>query len=63
MPLVDVIRAHEGSRISICADADCEAIALDLSCNRSKRYCSSTCANRNAVAADRARRAAGFTAP
>ncbi|MRH30091.1 RNA-binding protein [Microbacterium sp. SYP-A9085] len=59
MALIDVIRAHEGSRITVCADADCEAVALDLSRNRSKRYCSTTCANRNAVAAYRARRAAG----
>ncbi|MDQ4215738.1 CGNR zinc finger domain-containing protein [Microbacterium capsulatum] len=59
MALVDVIRAHEGSRISICADDTCEALALDLSRNRSKRYCSTVCANRNAVAAYRARRAEG----
>ncbi len=57
MALIDVIRADEGSRITVCADADCGAIALDLSRNRSKRYCSTTCANRNAVAAYRARRA------
>lgn len=58
MALVDVIRADEGSRISVCADENCQALALDLSRNRSKRYCSTTCANRNAVAAYRARRAA-----
>ncbi|MEV7619629.1 CGNR zinc finger domain-containing protein [Microbacterium sp. NPDC089321] len=57
MAMIDVIRADEGSRIAVCDDADCEAIALDLSRNRSKRYCSTTCANRNAVAAYRARRA------
>lgn len=57
MALIDVIRADEGSRISICADDSCEALALDLSRNRSKRYCSTTCTNRNAVAAYRARRA------
>lgn len=56
MALIDVIRADEGSRISVCADAGCQALALDLSRNRSKRYCSTTCANRNAVAAYRARR-------
>lgn len=55
MALIDVVRAEEGSRLSICADDDCEAIALDLSRNRSRRYCSTTCANRNAVAAYRAR--------
>ncbi len=57
MALTDVIRSDEGSRITICADDTCEALALDLSRNRSKRYCSTTCANRNAVAAYRARRA------
>lgn len=57
MALIDVIRADESSRISICADDTCESLALDLSRNRSKRYCSTTCANRNAVAAYRARRA------
>lgn len=57
MALIDVIRADEGSRISVCADETCEALALDLSRNRSKRYCSTTCTNRNAVAAYRARRA------
>lgn len=58
MALIDVIRAAEGSRLAVCADADCGALALDLSRNRSKRYCSTACANRNAVAAYRARRAA-----
>jgi predicted RNA-binding Zn ribbon-like protein len=56
MALIDVIRSDEGSRISICADDTCEALALDLSRNRSKRFCSTTCTNRNAVAAYRARR-------
>lgn len=57
MALIDVIRADEGSRLSVCEDDTCLALALDLSRNRSKRYCSTTCANRNAVAAYRARRA------
>ncbi|MCK2025239.1 CGNR zinc finger domain-containing protein [Microbacterium sp. SSW1-47] len=57
MALIDVIRADEGSRLTVCEDDTCQAIALDLSRNRSKRYCSTTCANRNAVAAYRARRA------
>ena len=58
MALIDVIRADEGGRLGVCADDDCDAIVLDLSRNRSKRYCSTTCTNRNAVAAYRARRAA-----
>ena len=59
MAMVDVIRADELSRLSICADARCECVVLDLSRNRSRRYCDTTCANRNAVAAYRARRKSG----
>lgn len=59
MALIDVIRQDEGSRLSVCDDDTCESIALDLSRNRSKRYCSTACANRNAVAAYRARRSQG----
>ncbi|WP_158843860.1 CGNR zinc finger domain-containing protein [Saccharothrix deserti] len=57
MAMIDVIRADELSRLSICADATCEGLVLDLSRNRSRRYCSTTCGNRNAVAAYRARKA------
>jgi len=56
--MIDVIREDELSRLGICADAECEAVVLDLSRNRSKRFCSVTCGNRNAVAAYRARQAA-----
>ncbi len=59
MAMVDVIRADEMSRLSVCADEDCEGVVLDLSRNRSRRFCSTTCGNRNAVAAYRARQAAG----
>ncbi|MDQ0642919.1 CGNR zinc finger domain-containing protein [Microbacterium murale] len=55
MALLDVVRADEGSRLAVCADEDCEGIVLDLSRNRSRRYCSTACTNRNAVAAYRAR--------
>ncbi len=55
MAMIDVIRADEMSRLSICADDTCEGVVLDLSRNRSKRFCSLTCGNRNAVAAYRAR--------
>lgn len=57
MAMVEVIRADETSRLSVCADGACDGIVLDLSRNRSRRYCSTTCGNRNAVAAYRARRA------
>jgi predicted RNA-binding Zn ribbon-like protein len=55
MAMVDVIRADELSRLSVCADGACESVVVDLSRNRSRRFCSTTCGNRNAVAAYRAR--------
>lgn len=55
MAMIDVIREDEGSRLGVCSDDSCEGIVLDLSRNRSRRYCSTTCGNRNAVAAYRAR--------
>ncbi len=58
MAMVDVIRQDEMSRLGVCADADCGGVVLDLSRNRSRRFCSTACGNRNAVAAYRARRVA-----
>ena len=55
MAMIDVIRAGELSRLSVCVDDDCLGLVLDLSRNRSRRFCSTRCANRNAVAAYRAR--------
>ena len=55
MAMVDVIRQDEMSRLSSCADDDCGGLVLDLSRNRSRRFCSTACGNRNAVAAYRAR--------
>ena len=55
MAMVDVIRTDELSRLGVCADDGCEGIVLDLSRNRSRRFCSTACGNRNAVAAYRAR--------
>jgi predicted RNA-binding Zn ribbon-like protein len=55
MAMIDVIRADEMSRLAVCADDTCEGVVLDLSRNRSRRFCSTTCGNRNAVAAYRAR--------
>ena len=55
MAMVDLIRADELSRLSVCADDGCEGLVLDLSRNRSRRFCSTRCSNRNAAAAYRAR--------
>ena len=62
MAMIDVIRADELSRLSVCADQRCEGLVLDLSRNRSRRFCSTACANRNAVAAYRARARSRATA-
>ncbi len=57
MAMVDVIRSDQMSRLGVCADDDCEGLVLDLSKNRSRRFCSTACGNRHAVAAYRARQA------
>jgi len=58
MAFVDVIRDQELERLRVCEAEGCNAVLVDLSRNRSKRFCSTACGNRNAVAAYRARRAA-----
>jgi predicted RNA-binding Zn ribbon-like protein len=55
MAMIDVIRSEELSRLAVCADDTCDGLVLDLSRNRSRRFCSTACGNRNAVAAYRAR--------
>jgi len=55
MAMVDVVRADEMSRLGICTDEGCDGLVLDLSRNRSRKFCSTTCGNRAAVAAYRAR--------
>jgi predicted RNA-binding Zn ribbon-like protein len=57
MAMGDVIRADELSRLAVCADAACGGLVLDLSRNRSRRFCSTACGNRVAAAAYRARKA------
>jgi predicted RNA-binding Zn ribbon-like protein len=57
MALTDVIRVGELSRLRICDYPGCGNVVVDLSKNRSKRYCERGCGNRAAVAAYRARRA------
>lgn len=59
MAFVDVIRSDEYGRVAACAADDCRAVLVDLSRNRSRRFCDvNNCANRAHVAAYRARRAA-----
>ena len=57
MAVVDVIRAGELDRLRMCAADDCADLVVDLSKNRSRRFCDSGCGNRANVAAYRARQA------
>jgi len=58
MAFADVIRSGELKRLRVCAAADCDDVLVDLSKNRSRRFCGITCANRVNVAAYRSRRSA-----
>lgn len=59
MALAVVVTTGEHERLQTCAAPDCERVLVDLSRNRSKRYCDSrTCGNRLHVAAYRQRRRA-----
>jgi predicted RNA-binding Zn ribbon-like protein len=58
MAFADVIRTGELSRLRVCAADDCDDVLVDLSKNRSRRFCGLTCANRVNVAAYRSRRSA-----
>jgi predicted RNA-binding Zn ribbon-like protein len=57
MAFVDVIRTDELDRLRVCAADDCNDVLVDLSKNRSRRFCEKGCGNRANVAAYRARRA------
>jgi predicted RNA-binding Zn ribbon-like protein len=57
MAFTDVIRLQQLDRLRVCACDDCDNVHVDLSKNRSRRFCGASCANRVNVAAYRARRA------
>jgi predicted RNA-binding Zn ribbon-like protein len=59
MALADVVRAGALDRLRRCAASGCDDALVDLTRNASRRFCDSSCANREHVAAYRARRAAG----
>ncbi len=56
MALTDVVRAEELDRLGACARPGCAHVLVDLSRNRSRRFCDEGCANREHAAAYRARR-------
>jgi predicted RNA-binding Zn ribbon-like protein len=55
MAFIDVIRSNEIDRLKSCAAEDCDNVVLDLSRNRSKRFCEGGCGNRENVRAYRDR--------
>jgi predicted RNA-binding Zn ribbon-like protein len=56
MALAEVLRDDGAERLRRCVDAQCDAVFVDLSRNRSRRYCDTgNCGNRAHVAAYRAR--------
>lgn len=55
MAFVDVVRQGELNRLRVCDAGDCDDVLVDMSKNRSRRYCSATCSSRVNVAAFRAR--------
>ena len=60
MALADLIRTGELRRLKICAASDCDAVLVDLSRNRSGKFCDTgNCGNRQHVAAYRERRSKG----
>jgi predicted RNA-binding Zn ribbon-like protein len=58
MAFVDVVRTGELDRLKTCAAEDCEDVVVDLSRNRSKRFCEGGCGNRENVRAYRDRQRA-----
>jgi len=57
MAFADVIRSGQLGRLRTCAAENCDNVHVDLSKNRSRRFCSVSCANRTNVAAYRTRQA------
>ncbi len=55
MAFVDLVRTGELDRLKACAAEDCENVVVDLSRNRSKRFCEGGCGNRENVRAYRDR--------
>jgi predicted RNA-binding Zn ribbon-like protein len=59
MAVLDVVRSGELDRLRVCDAPGCDDVVVDLSKNRSRRYCNVSCSNRVNMAAFRARRAGG----
>ena len=60
MAFANVVVRQGRNRIGICAATDCADVFVDTSRNRSRRYCSETCASRTTVSAYRKRQRAAL---
>ena len=58
MAFVDVVREGQLNRLRVCELPECDNVVVDLTKNRSKRFCEKGCGNRLAVSAYRKRKAA-----
>lgn len=58
MAMVDVIRTDALDRLQLCARPGCDNVLVDLSKNRSRKFCDLSCANKAHAAAYRARNTA-----
>ena len=57
MGFLDLVRTDDLGRLRVCAADDCSDVLVDLSKNKSKRYCDTgNCGNRTNAAAYRARK-------
>ncbi len=59
MSIIDVVRSGELDRLKTCAAEGCDNVVVDLSRNRSKRFCEDGCGNRENVRAYRDRQRSG----
>lgn len=57
LAFVDLIRTDSLDRLGVCEGEDCENVLIDLTKNRSRKFCDTPCANRAHAAAYRARKA------
>ncbi|WP_425457753.1 CGNR zinc finger domain-containing protein [Catellatospora sichuanensis] len=58
MAFAKLVTNGELSRLRVCEYPGCDDVVVDLSRNRSRRFCDAGCGNRSSVAAYRARKAA-----
>jgi hypothetical protein len=62
MGLAMAVCTHGRDRLGVCSAESCDNVYVDASKNRSRRYCSDTCASRTTVRALRSRRAVARSA-